>query len=165
MPVRKIASFLRARNEKKKNDVERQSGALEVFLRRLEHAFPDHALPMGKVRQDELALIARERNLRRSESNREFLDRLKRSGVDAYHFSLVATEAADNPSAFARRWVGELTRSGQTRLSEIRPVDTFPTILAVIRDLHAKDLAEDIFVRDVARVIVERVLTKPAKRA
>lgn len=171
MPMRKIASFLRARKERKKNDADRQSEALAEFLDRLEAAFPDHTFPVGKKRADELALLARERNVTRSLSHKELSEHLKRAGVDASQFSRVAIEAAENPTAFARRWVGELTRSGQERLSDLKgqQLDVFPAILVGLRDLYASDpnnsLARDIFVRDVARVVVERVLTKLAKRA
>jgi hypothetical protein len=51
------------------------------------------------------------------------------------------------------------------KLSDVSPVSFFPKVLVAIREKYAEDIAGDIFVRDVAKIVVEKVLVKPEKRA
>jgi hypothetical protein len=172
MPVQKIVSILRARSEKKQrekrekeDEADRLAKSLETFLCRLEEAFPGRELPKGKTSPEKLAEVVRTKKASRGESNGALLVSLKSFGVSAWELSVITEEAASNPSVFARRWIGELARKGQVKLSDVSPVSFFPKVLVAIREKYAEDIAGDIFVRDVAKIVVEKVLVKPEKRA
>ncbi len=185
VPVQKVISFFRARSEKKKDDARRRAEALRVFLERLEKAFPGRSSGPKKISQKS-ADIAREKLSRRRESNAKLTEQLKSFGVDAGIFAYMTAKAEVNQSAYARRWVGLLAKRNEVLLSQIEPikvehpdglvvesslivsfdVDVYPTVLFAVKKLFASDIASDIFVRDAARVVAEKVfVSPPAKRA
>jgi hypothetical protein len=164
MLLKSITSFLRKRGEKKRGLITRQAEALGLFLFRLEEAFPESLQRPGKISL-EIAEVSRKRLIQRRESNASLSRALAGYSIDARLLASTAIEASTNRQAFVRRWVGEFERRGCNNFSQVKPVDTFSKVLVAIRALYAEDIQNEILVRDVVKVVVEKVLVSPAKRA
>ncbi len=163
MAIKIMTSFFRARGERKREQETRQAEAIEIFLARLERSFPQ-SLPSSKM-TPEAAELSRKILERRREGKALLSEALKVAGVDALALAALGAEYAANMSTFVRHSVGGLTRKGEITLSQVRPVDTFSRVLVAVRLLYADDLKDYILVRDVVKVIVEKVLSSPVKRA
>lgn len=163
MAIKIMTSFLRARGKRKREQETRQAEAVEIFLYRLERSLPLSS-PPSKI-TPEAAELSRKILERRREGKALLSEALKVAGVNALALAALGAEYSANMSTFVRHSVGGLTRKGEITLSQVRPVDTFSRVLVAVRFLYADDIKDDILVRDVIKVIVEKVLSSPVKRA
>jgi hypothetical protein len=163
MSLKKVIENIRVRHKTKKDEITLRAEALQMFLSRMEDLFPESVIFSGKVSQ-ELAEFSRGKITRRRESNRQLSEALFALGLDA---QLLASETEDfctNKTAFTRRWVGELARRDETKLHQITPCGTFPTVLVAVRELWAYGYEGEIFARDIVKTIAEKVFISPAQR-
>jgi hypothetical protein len=149
--------------QKKADDLDKKARALASFVARLDIAFGGHAHP--KHFSTESAEMVRSRILKRRESDALLAQSFKDLGMNAEALVAISSDAQHNLSAFARHEIGELVRRGEERLSQVCPRGGFSSVLVAVRELYAEDIKDDLLVRDIAKIVADKVFASSKKRA
>ncbi len=90
-----------------------------------------------------------------------FTSELSARKVDAKSFMNLALEAGKSVKIFTQWEEKNITNQGVTYLSELKPGTVFSTVMCIIRDFYAHDIAEYIPRRAATIITIDEILFRP----